>query len=148
MSEQEPVPPEPLPLGDAARRIFEAGGALGRDLTGAGAALGELAAAEFALSRSAVLRAVLLLAFVVVLGMSAWLYAMAATALGLRALGLAWWAAVGIPALISLVAALTCLWLARTAMVDASFQRTRRVFAQLRRPNPTAANDGEQEGTT
>ena len=147
MGEQEPAAPDPLPLGEAARRIFAAGGALGHDLTGAGAALGELAAAEFALSRSAVLRAVVLLAIAVVLGMAAWLYAMATAALGLHALGLEWWAAVGIPALVSLAAALCCLWLARRALVDASFRRTRRIFAHLRSPSSATSRDEEAEGT-
>lgn len=148
MSEHEPIPPDPLPLGDAARRIIAAGGALGEDLAGAGVALGELAAAEFALSRSAIVRAVLMLAIALVLGLGAWLYAMAAAALGLRALGLAWWAAVGIPALVSLFTALCCLWLARRALIDASFRRTRRVFGHLRAPKTAAGGDDAQRSVT
>lgn len=148
MAEQEPAAPDPLPLSEAARRILAAGGAFGHDVAGVGAALGELAAAEFALSRSAMVRSVVLLAMAIVLGTTAWLYAMAVAALALRALGLAWWASVGIPALVSLVGTLLCLWLARRALVDASFQRTRRIFAHLRAASAPQRSDGEQEGTT
>lgn len=147
MAEQEPAAADPLPLSEAARRLLAAGGALGQDVAGAGAALGELAAAEFALSRSAMLRCVVLLAVALVLGLTAWLYAMAVAALALHALGLAWWAAVGIPALVSLIGAILCLWLARRALVDASFQRTRRIFTQLRGPSAPAQSDDEQGST-
>lgn len=132
MPDEQPTSPEPLQWKEAASRILAAGEGLGGELGGATKAFGALVAAELALSRSALLRVVVLTSVGIILGTTAWLYAMAVAVLGLRAMGLVWWAAVGIPALLSLLAALLCLWLAGRTLDDARFIRTRRVLARLR----------------
>lgn len=142
MSEDATTPPDPLPLDEAARRILSSGAALGRELGGVGGAFRDLLLAELSLSRSAVLRAIMLVALAVVLGTSAWLYAMAMAVLGLHALGLAWWQAAGISALASLLLAGVCAWWARLMLEDARFLRTRRLLARLQRASADPA-DGE-----
>lgn len=87
--------------------------------------------AELALSRSAVLRVLVLATIGTALGATAWLYLMAMGVLGLRALDLPWWAAVGIPALISLLGAAICVWLALRALDDTQFKATRRQLARF-----------------
>lgn len=142
MSEDATTPPDALPLDEAARRILSSGSALGRELGGVGGAFRDLLLAELSLSRSAVLRAIMLVALAVVLGTSAWLYAMAMVVLGLHALGLAWWQAAGISALASLLLAGACAWWARLMLEDARFLRTRRLLARLQRAAADPA-DGE-----
>ena len=119
------------PLDEAARRIGEAGKALGVELWTAARAFRALFMAELALSRSAVLRMLVLATIGTALGATAWLYLMAMGVLGLRALDLPWWAAVGIPALISLLGAAGCVWLALRALDDTRFKATRRQLARF-----------------
>lgn len=148
MTDEQPASPEPLPWKEAASRIVAAGEGLGGDLGGAAKAFGALVSAEVALSRSALVRVLVLTAVGIILGTSAWLYSMAMTVLGLRALGLAWWAAVGIPTLLSFVAALLCLWLARRALDNARFKRTRHVLAKLRGALGNNESEAEHGGQT
>lgn len=147
MGANDAAPPEPLPLDEAARQLLAAGAALGGELGGAGGALRALVLAELALSRSALIRALVLLAVAVVLGTTAWLYLMAMLALGLRALGLVWWVAVAVPGLASLVLALGCAWSARRLLDDARFLRTRRVLARLREVASAQAADPPGNGS-
>lgn len=125
---QEPGPP---PLDEVARRIGAAGKALGYELWTAARALRALFMAELALSRTAILRVLLLAAIGTALGATAWLYLMAMGVLGLQAMGLPWWAAVGIPALVSLLGAGVCGWLALKALEDTQFRATRRQLARF-----------------
>jgi len=148
MTDEPTAAPEPLQWKEAASRIAAAGAGLGGELGGAAKAMGELVAAELALSRSALLRVLVLAVVALMLGTTAWLYAMAVAVLGLRALGLAWWAAVGIPTLLSLLAALLCLWLARRALDDARFKRTRRVLARLRGTAGNQKSEADHGGQT
>lgn len=119
------------PLDEAARRIGAAGKALGTELWTAARAFRALFMAELALSRSAILRVLVLATIATALGATAWLYLMAMGALGLRALDLPWWAAVGIPALASLIGAGLCVWLALRALEDTQFKATRRQLARF-----------------
>lgn len=132
-SRQERVSPAdvPPPLDEAARRIGAAGKALGTELWTAARALRALFMAELALSRSAILRVLVLATIGTALGATAWLYLMAMGVIGLRALDLPWWAAVGIPALASLIGAAVCAWLALRALEDTQFKATRRQLARF-----------------
>ena len=125
------TPPEPPPLDEAARRIGAAGKALGHELWTAVRAFRALFMAELALSRSAILRVLVLATIGTALGGTAWLYLMAMGVLGLQALGLPWWAAVGVPALVSLLGAALCVWLALRALEDTQFKATRRQLARF-----------------
>ena len=119
------------PLDEAARRIGAAGKALGMELWTAVRAFRALFMAELALSRSAILRVLVLATIGTALGGTAWLYLMAMGVLGLQALGLPWWVAVGIPALVSLLGAAVCVWLALRALDDTQFKATRRQLARF-----------------
>ncbi len=140
MPPPEPGQPDPQqpgsssdapPLDEAARRIGAAGKALGHELWTAARAFRALFMAELALSRSAILRVLVLATIGTALGATAWLYLMAMGVLGLRALDLPWWAAVGIPALASLLGAALCAWLALRALEDTQFKATRRQLARF-----------------
>lgn len=124
-------PSDAPPLDEAARRIGAAGKALGHELWTAARAFRALFMAELALSRSAILRVLVLATIGTALGATAWLYLMAMGVLGLRALDLPWWAAVGIPALASLLGAGVCVWLALRALEDTQFKATRRQLARF-----------------
>lgn len=127
----DPPSPQPPPLDEAARRIGAAGKELGAELWAAVQAFRALLMAELALSRAAILRVLVLATIGTALGATAWLYLMAMGVLGLRAAGLPWWAAVGIPALVSLLVAGLCVWLALKALEDTQFKATRRQLARL-----------------
>ncbi|MCX7557131.1 phage holin family protein [Xanthomonadaceae bacterium JHOS43] len=122
---------DPPPLDEAARRIGAAGKALGLELWTAVRAFRALFVAELALSRSAILRVLVYATVATALGATAWLYLMAMGVLGLRALDLPWWAAVAIPALLSLAGAGLCVWLALQALEDTQFKATRRQLARF-----------------
>lgn len=127
----DPPSPQPPPLDEAARRIGAAGKELGAELWAALRSFRALLMAELALSRAAMLRVLVLATIGTALGATAWLYLMAMGVLGLRAFGLPWWAAVGIPALVSLLGAGLCAWLALQALEDTQFKATRRQLARL-----------------
>lgn len=123
----------PPPLDEAARRIGTAGRALGQELWAALLALLALVRADLALSRSAVVRALLFGGSALVLALSAWLWLMLLSVVALQTLfELPLWAALGILVLTLLLATGLCLWRAWRAMEDARFAATRRQLARLR----------------
>ena len=58
-------------------------------------------------------------------------FGLALAAIGLVALGLPWWGALAILALVSLLGAGICVWLALRAFEDTTFKATRRQLARL-----------------
>ena len=123
--------PSPPPLDEAARSIAAAGKAFGKELLAAIGSLRRLMAAELALSRSAALRMLALAAVAAVFGVCALAFGLALAAIGLVALGLPWWGALAILALVSLLGAGICVWLALRAFEDTTFKATRRQLARL-----------------
>lgn len=129
---QAQTPPDPPPpLDEAARSIIAAGKAFGKELLATVGSLRRLIAAELALSRSAALRMLVLAAIAAVFGVCALAFCLALAAIGLIALGLPWWGAMAILALVSLLGAGTCIWLALRAFEDTTFKATRRQLARL-----------------
>lgn len=124
-------PPPPPPLDEAARSITAAGKAFGKELLTAMSSLRRLVAAELALSRSAALRMLVLAAIAAVFGVCALAFGLALAAMGLVAFGLPWWGALAILALVSLLGAGLCVWLALRAFEDTTFKATRRQLARL-----------------
>lgn len=121
----------PLPLDEAARRLLDEGGGLGRQLAGLWQAQGELLRAELALSRSALLRITLYALLLVLLAGSAWLLLLVALVAGLLALGCPFWAAVLLTALLLLAGSLICLLLLRRLLPDLSVRYSRDALRQL-----------------
>lgn len=134
-------------LDEAVRQIGAAGKTLGTELWGVGTAFRDLFMADLALSRSALLRVLALSGLSVVLGTTAWLYLMAMGVLGLRAMGLPWWVAVGAPALVSLLGMALCVWLALRALDDSRFNATRRQLARFGIGDGAQQSDDDSEKT-
>src|SRR5690606_2666455 len=105
--------------------------AFGKELLATVGSLRRLIAAELALSRSAALRMLVLAAIAAGSGGCALAVCLAPAAIGLIALGLPWWGAMAILALVSLLGAGTCIWLALRAFEDTTFKATRRQLARL-----------------
>ena len=92
--------------------------------------LGRLLAADLALARAAVLRALVCLALMIVFGGSAWLLLMAALVALLHWVGLSWLGALLLAALLSLAVTMLAFWAARRYLAHGGLQTSRR---QLRR---------------
>ncbi|MFN7137287.1 MAG: hypothetical protein ACK4MU_07190 [Thermomonas sp.] len=94
-------------------------------------ALRLLVAADIALARAALLRALVGVALAVIFGGSAWLLLMAALIAALQALGLSWLAALLVTALLSLVVTAASALAAMRYFEHSSMRATRRQLARL-----------------
>ena len=126
--ESRPDPPE---LTLAAKQIGEAGVAVGRSLWGVATAFRALVAADLSLSRSAFGMTLALTGVAIVFGASAWLLLMALAVFSLQSAGLSLVAAVAVPALFSLFAAIAAAWAAIRVFGDTRLNATRRQLARF-----------------
>lgn len=106
-------------------------------------ALRHLAAADFALARTALGRSLAWAGFAALLGSSAWLLLTVVLVAGLQALGLAWvWALLAV-AVAYLVGAGLCAWRVRAYLEHVGMRATRRQLSRMRerpaQPEPPAA---------
>lgn len=148
--EHGPAKPEPLPLGEAARRILDEGCSLAGQLAGFGQALGELARAELALSRSALVRITLLSLLILLLAVSAWACLLVAVVLGLHALGCPGWLAALLVLLLLSGSAWFCLAQVRRLLPDLGFRHSKAALRQLlatanNRASATATEENANE---
>ncbi|WP_298579745.1 phage holin family protein [uncultured Luteimonas sp.] len=104
-------------------------------------ALRDLAAADFALARSAMGRGLALGGIAALLGSSAWLLLTAVLVAGVHALGLDWVWALLVVALAYLAVAGICVWRMRGYLDHMGMQATRRQLSRLRGKHPQAGTD-------
>lgn len=101
-------------------------------------ALRELAAADFALARSAMGRSLAFAAVAALLGSSAWLLLTVVLVAALHALGLDWVWALLLVAVAYLAGAGLCAWRMRGYLEHVGMRATRRQLSRLRHPGPPA----------
>lgn len=125
-----PSPDKPS-LEEGLRRAGAAGKAGFADGIEAGRALRQLVAADLALARAALVRALLWLAVAAVFGASSWLLLMAALIALLQRLGLSWLDALAIAALLSLAIAALGAWQMARYFEHTRLAATRRQLAKF-----------------
>jgi len=136
-SERAPQPPDdagsdkPPHLDESVRRIGAAGRATLDSALDTGRALRRLVAADFALARSALGRALAWVAVAIVFGASAWLMAMGVLTTLLHSLGLSWLASFAICAALSLGVTGFAAWRVSVFFEYAGMHATRRQLARL-----------------
>jgi len=127
----ERAPGEAPHLDESIRRIRAAATETFGSGLDSGRALRKLVSADFALSRSALGRALAWSAVSVVFGASAWLLAMGAAIALLQSWGLSWLASISIATLISLVVTTLAAWRVSVFFDYAGMHATRRQLARL-----------------
>ncbi|GAB2509686.1 hypothetical protein GCM10027084_26260 [Pseudoxanthomonas sangjuensis] len=125
--ERKPTPS----LEESLRQFGDAGRAGFASAVDAGRALRGLVAADLALARAALVRALLWLAVVVVFAASSWLLLMAALVSLLQRLGLSWLGAIGVAAGLSLAIAAFGAWKMAGYFEHTRLDATRRQLAKL-----------------
>lgn len=118
-------------LGEALHRLGEDGRAGLRAMRDALQGLRILVAADVALARGALVRALVCAGLAVALGCSAWLLLMAAAIAALQAAGLSWLAALLAAALLSVAATVATALAAARYFEHTGMQATRRQVARL-----------------
>ncbi|UHH11851.1 phage holin family protein [Luteimonas fraxinea] len=113
-----------------------------------GRALRKLVAADMALSRSALGRALAWSAVSVVFGASAWLLAMGAAIALLQSWGLSWLASISISTLISLVVTAIAAWRVSVFFDYAGMHATRRQLSRLGMFSEAGHGDDDDEDET
>ena len=111
-----------------------------------GRALRRLVAADFALARGALARALAWTAVAIIFGASAWLLLMAALIALLQVAGLSWLASIGLGAALSLAATGFAAWRVRVFFGHTGMQATRRQLARfgIGDDDDDAGNDGDK----
>lgn len=133
----EPIPPESEAqagtpgLGEALHALGDQSRQSLPDALATGQALRALLAADLALARAAVGRALVFAATAAALGISAWMLLLAAVVAGLRAFGVAWGIALLVVAAIGAVGAVLCGLAVRRSLAHAGLDATRRQLARL-----------------
>lgn len=118
-------------VGATLHALGEGARASARSALGTGRALHELVAADLALARSALARALAFGGVAVALGGSSWLLLMAAFIAALRSTGLSWLAAMLLAAVVSIAGTLAAAWVAMRHFERSGMHATRRQLAKL-----------------
>ncbi|MDH5824936.1 phage holin family protein [Luteimonas sp. RD2P54] len=122
---------KPPHLDESVRRVGKAGRALLGSGRETGRALRKLVAADLALARGALGRALFWAAVGIIFGASAWLLVMGATVAVLQAAGLSWLASIAIAAGISLAVTGLAAWRVFVYFEMATLKASRRQLARL-----------------
>ncbi len=151
MADEEPIPPEaaagPQPetpdLGATLSALGDESRASVRAALAAGQALRALVAADLALARAALWRALIFAGVAAALGAAAWLLLLAAGVAGLRALGVPWAAALLIAAAVGAAGAIVSTFVARRCLGQSGLEATRRQLARLLREPKTPPDSAD-----
>ncbi|WP_310156176.1 phage holin family protein [Luteimonas sp. 3794] len=141
----ERAPGETPHLDESIRRIRAAATETFSSGLDSGRALRKLMSADFALSRSALGRALAWSAVSVVFGASAWLLAMGAAIALLQSWGLSWLASISIATLISLIVTAIAAWRVSVFFDYAGMHATRRQLARLGMFSEAGHDDDDEE---
>lgn len=139
------APGEVPHLDESIRRIRAAATETFSSGVDSGRALRKLVAADIALSRSALGRALAWSAVSVVFGASAWLLAMGAAIALLQSWGMSWLASISIATLISLIVTAIAAWRVSVFFDYAGMHATRRQLARLGMFSEAGPDDEEDE---
>jgi hypothetical protein len=144
----ERAPGEAPHLDESIRRIRAAATETFSSGLDSGRALRKLVAADMALSRSALGRALAWSAVSVVFGASAWLLAMGAAIALLQSWGMSWLASISIATLISLIVTAIAAWRVSVFFDYAGMHATRRQLSRLGMFSEAGSGDDEDEDDT
>ncbi|WP_101927448.1 MULTISPECIES: phage holin family protein [Luteimonas] len=139
------APGEAPHLDESIRRIRAAGSETFSSGLDSGRALRKLFSADFALSRSALGRALAWSAVSVVFGASAWLLAMGAAIAFLQSWGMSWLGSISIATLISLIVTAIAAWRVSVFFDYAGMHATRRQLSRLGLFNESVDDDGDDD---
>ncbi len=142
------APGEAPHLDESIRRIRAAATETFTSGLDSGRALRKLVAADMALSRSALGRALAWSAVSVVFGASAWLLAMGAAIALLQSWGLSWLASISIATLISLVVTAIAAWRVSVFFDYAGMHATRRQLGRLGMFSEAGQDDEDADDTS
>jgi predicted lipid-binding transport protein (Tim44 family) len=133
---QEPTPsPDQLGMVDVARRLIEEGSATMQCTTATLQSLKELALAEASLATAAAGRMAIFGVAGAILGLVATIYLFGTLAAVLVALGLPWWASLGIVTLLLFALVGFVVWRIMALVKMTRFDGTRRQIARIREGN-------------
>jgi uncharacterized membrane protein YqjE len=144
--EPAPRPPDASPapelpggqpgIVDTAKRMLDEGGDAAHSAMDTARALKTLAAAELALAKAAIVRSVVMFGAAAITALISVFFVFATLSAVLVALGLSWWAALGISTVLLLVTAGFLAWRGMALVKLARFDATRRQLARLRETMP------------
>jgi uncharacterized membrane protein YqjE len=121
---------------DTAKRMLDEGGDAAHSAMDTVRALKTLAAAELALAKAAIARSAVMFVGAAIVGLISLIFVFATLSAVLVALGLSWWAALGISTLLLLATAGVLAWRGMALAKLARFDATRRQLARLRETLP------------
>jgi uncharacterized membrane protein YqjE len=141
--EPVPRPPDPAPapaaapggepgIVDTAKRMLDEGGDAAHTAMDTARALKTLAATELALAKVAIVRSAVMFGGAAVAALVSLFFVFATLSAVLVALGLSWWAALGISTLLLLATAGLLAWRGMSLVKLARFDATRRQLARIR----------------